>query len=640
MIFQNIKYNYFVTGILSCITLILTLILSCEKIEPERIIKVKTESISNIQYSSSIAEGILIDFSDGGISEHGHCWGTTENPTIGNPTKTMFGSRTTKGSFQSHLEELTPGTNYYIRAYGQKGDLVSYGESKSFTTLAASLPTVTTYEASEISMKSAKCGGEITADGGHPVTARGICWNTTGNPSINDNPTEIGSGLGGFTSELTELSVNTKYYVKAYATNNIGTNLGNQIVFTTLPGNLPTVITNDPAEVTMSSARCSGKITDDGGYPVTARGLCWNTTGNPSISDNPTEIGSGLGDFESELTGLIKRTKYYVKAYATNQEGTNMGNEVTFTTSDLPAVSTVEIGTVKPNSINVVGNVTDDGDTEVTSRGFCWDVNPVPTISGASIEAENGKGEFNETITDLEPAQEYFIRAYATNINGTEYGQEWAVTTPYTDARDFKTYPVIHIGEQYWMAENLNYGDFIPSTANQLENEVVEKYCYDNNEDNCGLYGGYYTWLEMMQYTNTEAVRGVCPSGWHIPSDEEWKTLEMAIGMSRVSADSVGWRGFDEGGKLKLEGTEFWEYPNEGATNEIGFSALPGGFFDITEVVEQDKFKGAGTTATFWTSTSEGEFARYYHHLDYSTAKTYRTTGYIGNGTPVRCVKD
>jgi uncharacterized protein (TIGR02145 family) len=144
----------------------------------------------------------------------------------------------------------------------------------------------------------------------------------------------------------------------------------------------------------------------------------------------------------------------------------------------------------------------------------------------------------------------------------------------------------------------------------------------------------------MMGYTLDESTRGVCPSGWHLPSDEEWKILEMAIGMSRESADSIGWRGDDEGGKLKQAGTEFWEYPNEGATNETGFTALPGGFLDVTEVVEQDKFKGIGTTATFWTTTTSGEFSAYYHHLDYSTAKIFHTTGYMGNATPVRCVKD
>jgi uncharacterized protein (TIGR02145 family) len=532
--------NRWMNGGSVCFALILALVFACEKIEPERIVKISTEGISGIQYSSAVVQGSFIDMSEKGVTEHGHCWSIHENPTISDPHK-MLGSRKDKGSFQSQLDELTPGTLYYVRAYAQTGDAVIYGENKSFSTLAAELPTVNTTEPHDILMNYGKCGGDVTADGG---------------------------------------------------------------------------------------------------FPVTARGICWNTTGDPSLEDDHVEKGSGLGTYEVELTGLASRTKYYVKAWATNQVGTNLGNQVIFTTSDLPQVGITDIGTVKPNSIECFSNVTDNGGAEILSRGFCWDRDPDPGLSEANIEAGNGPGDFSKTIPELSAATQFFIRAYATNINGTTYGQEIVVTTPFTDSRNFKTYPVVKIGEQYWMAENLDYGTFINSSEDQTDNSVIEKYCYNNNEDNCALYGGYYTWSEMMQYVNTESAQGVCPSGWHVPSDVEWKMLEMNIGMSLESADSVGWRGTNEGGKLKAIGTELWESPNEGATNESGFNALPNGYFDVTEVVPNDKFKGVGSTATFWTTTSDEEFTRYYHHLDYSTAKIFRTTGYSGNGTPVRCVKD
>ena len=111
---------------------------------------------------------------------------------------------------------------------------------------------------------------------------------------------------------------------------------------------LPTVVTYEARDVTMSSAICSGIVITDGGFPVTVRGICWNTTGAPSPEDNPIELGEGLGSFEVELNGLNKRTKYYVKAFATNEKGTKLGDEIVFTTSDLAVVNTLEIGAVTP----------------------------------------------------------------------------------------------------------------------------------------------------------------------------------------------------------------------------------------------------------------------------------------------------
>ncbi len=136
------------------------------------------------------------------------------------------------------------------------------------------------------------------------------------------------------------------------------------------------------------------------------------------------------------------------------------------------------------------------------------------------------------------------------------------------------------------MAENLNVGSMINGSSNQTNNGIIEKYCYDDNTSNCDTYGGLYQWEEMMQYVTTPGAQGICPDGWHLPTDEEFKTMEMALGMSQGEADDTGWRGTDEGGKMKESGTTHWYSPNMGATNSSGFTALPGGLPLLLWVVQ------------------------------------------------------
>jgi len=157
------------------------------------------------------------------------------------------------------------------------------------------------------------------------------------------------------------------------------------------------------------------------------------------------------------------------------------------------------------------------------------------------------------------------------------------------DARDSKSYTTIQIGTQCWMGENLNIGTYISGSLNQTDNSIIEKYCYGDNTNNCNIYGGLYLWNEMMQYVTTAGTTGICPAGWHLPTDEEWKTMEMYLGMSQAHADAISWRGTDEGGKLKETGTTHWASPNTGATNSSGFTALPaaarginGAFINLT----------------------------------------------------------
>lgn len=196
------------------------------------------------------------------------------------------------------------------------------------------VPGVTTTDVAGITQTSAYSGGEVTSDGGASVTARGVCWNTAANPDISNSKTSDSTGTGLFISHLTELTPSTLYYVRAYATNNEGTAYGSQVSFNTPEESVPTVITSGVRSVTPTTANGGGIIPSDGGVDVIARGVCWNTTGTPTIADNHTSDWTGAGQFTSTLTDLVLGTSYYVRAYAVNSLGTSYGDEVEFTHSE------------------------------------------------------------------------------------------------------------------------------------------------------------------------------------------------------------------------------------------------------------------------------------------------------------------
>ncbi len=195
------------------------------------------------------------------------------------------------------------------------------------------LPTVTTATITNVSTTTAACGGTVVTDGGAVVTARGVCWNNSGNPTINDSKTSDGTGTGLFTSSLVNLTPGTKYYIRAYATNSGGTSYGKLDSLTTLAAlTVPTVVTSDVSGILVNTATGGGNVTLWGGSDVTGRGICWNNTGNPTVSDSKTSEGIGIGSFTSVITGLVKGTKYYVRAYAVNNQGVGYGDVKEFTT--------------------------------------------------------------------------------------------------------------------------------------------------------------------------------------------------------------------------------------------------------------------------------------------------------------------
>lgn len=304
---------------------------SCKK---EEIPTLSTSSVTDISNTSASSGGNITSDGNSSVTSRGVCWSQNANPTISD-TKTIDGSGT--GQFVSLLNNLSAGSKYHVRAYATNDIGSAYGAELTFTTLAL-LPTVITLDVTGITRTDANGGGNITSDGGSAVTARGICWSTSTNPTIDGLHTNNGSGLGIYTGILAFLTPGTKYFVKAFATNSVGTGYGNEVIFNTIPYELANLFTYPAISLNENIATSGGNITSDGGSPITERGVCWSISQNPTLADSHTIDGNGIGSFSSDLRCLFDETLYYVRAYAKNSVGTAYGNQQTFTTNADPII--------------------------------------------------------------------------------------------------------------------------------------------------------------------------------------------------------------------------------------------------------------------------------------------------------------
>lgn len=299
-------------------------------------------------------------------------------------------------------------------------------------------PTISTNSVKDITINSALCGGVITSDGGFEITQRGLCWSTLEAPSITDLKVACGTGVGEFTGVLSGLSSNTKYYVRAYASNAIGTSYGEQRSFTTAGSGgeitKPTVTTNPVSDITTNTASCGGNVTSDGGATVTERGVCWSVNPNPTTSNSVANNGTGTGSYTCTMSNLSANTKYYVRAYATNSQGTSYGDSFEFITSSggggysAPTVVTGVVTNITTSSASCSASVTSDGGASVSYRGVCWGTspNPIPDFYSSSNTALSGQGTgtYICEIDGLSPNTTYHVRAFAGNQADTSYGED------------------------------------------------------------------------------------------------------------------------------------------------------------------------------------------------------------------------
>jgi uncharacterized protein (TIGR02145 family) len=292
------------------------------------------------------------------------------------------------------------------------------------------LPSVTsTASATSITSSALTSGGVIDADGGASITARGVVWNTSINPTISlSTKTTDGTGIGIFSSAITGLTSGVTYYVRAYATNSVGTKYGPEISVNTAQAVATLASTTSASSIGANTATSGGNITYNGGATVTVSGLVWSTTSTPTTSDSKTTDGSVNGSFTSNITGLTPGTLYYVRSYATNSVGTSYGAQTSFTTLNTASISaTTSVTSITSTSATSGGTITTDGGAAVSARGIVWG-----TSSGSStfsVTTGSGTGTFVSNLTGLSPATTYYVRSFATNSVGTVYGTETSFTT-------------------------------------------------------------------------------------------------------------------------------------------------------------------------------------------------------------------
>jgi uncharacterized protein (TIGR02145 family) len=306
---------------------------------------------------------------------------------------------------------------------------------------------------------------------------------------------------------------------------------------------------------------------------------------------------------------------------------------------NIPVLSTASVNYILQTTVVSGGNITSDGGATVTVRGVCWSTGLTPTVSNKKTTNGTGAGAFESNVRGLTPGTVYYLRAYATNSNGTGYGSAISFTTvgtTFTDSRDGNVYKIVQIANKIWMAENLRY---LPSVAGRgTQSETIPYYYvygYDGTDVNVAkgqsnyiIYGALYNWPaaingEAGSTSNPSGVQGVSPAGWHLPSNAEWTELTDSLGGATIA-----------GSKLKETGSTHWTSPNAGATNETGFTALPGGGLGFGEFVDMSN-RGYWWSTTEYSSALASSIIMSYDNSTLSEVNTDK-----GLGISVRCVKD
>lgn len=487
------------------------------------------------------------------------------------------------------------GTQWMGVPVGLPGQFLQLAQSNIPTWSGASYPSLTTTTPSSIASTTVTSGGNVTSDGGATVSSRGVCWSSSPNPTISNSFTTNGSGTGVFVSNLTGLTPQTLYYLRAWATNNVGTSYGNQVSFTTVL-TLATVTTASTNPLSATSAISGGNVTEDGGSPVTARGVCWSTSSDPTILNSHTTDGAGTGSFVSNITGLAQGTLYFVRAYATNSLGTSYGINIYFTTYTIPTVFTNAATNIYQTTAVSGGSVNSDGGSYVTQRGVCWNTSPNPTTANSKTLDGVGTGSFVSNLSGLTPNTLYYVRAYATNSVGTAYGNEVFFTTlaPPTCGSSIivnhvagtvapvtktVTYGIVTNipGEPYkcWITSNLG-ASHQATAVNDATEPSAGWYWQFNLPQGYKHDGATRTpnsaWINLInEYSDWLALNDPCTlslgGSWRIPTNTEWTNVDAG-----TSGGWTNWNGpWNSALKLHAAG-DLYDYT--GMLIDIGYDGF------------------------------------------------------------------
>ena len=713
------------------------------------------------------------------------------------------------------------------------------------TELIKTIPTVFTNPISDITSTAANCGGNVTSNGGATITACGVCWSTSQNPTLDNNHTMVDACICSFSTTIMNLTAGTTYYVRAYATNSEGTAYGEELSFTTLSvggdvvvdekscPDIPTVTDHegnvyatvqignqcwmrDNLRTTTSPSTGTYLIpTTETGYTYTGkqarwyqndsatyapqnygllynwnaavdtfntaygetsvntnlqnavmvgiglrRGICpegwhlpsdaewmtmeqtltttdltggmwrgdhavklatgenWclnNTPGAPGDYSNPDRNTSGFSAIAAGFYDAFNPVAQFMNAYASFWSSSaheigfawnrklacshanvyrlpdymSYGMSVRCISGDfdqpivLPTVTTGSVSNVSQSTATCSSEVTDDDSEDVTARGVCWSTSQNPTLNDNHTSDGSGTGDFTSSLTALMPSTTYYVRAYATNNMGTAYGNQVVFTTlqdgqacpdmPTVTDHEGNVYNTVQIGQQCWLRENLRTttspttGTYIVTTNWNCSFTGKQAHWYNDDSTTYAPqnYGLLYNWNAALDTFNTaygetsvdlsesNAVsaeftghrRGICPIGWHVPDDGDWTQLIEYLSQTsylhcnvggnylKALASSTGWI-FEDWMTPNLECSVFDE---PSTNNTTGFSALPSG--SKQHAPGSMGFVNFGQETEFWSSSNYGSGAREF------TVNALVASQILGEtpkryGYSVRCIRD
>jgi len=336
-----------------------------------------------------------------------------------------------------------------------------------------------------------------------------------------------------------------------------------------------------------TTARFAVVVSADGWESFVRRGVCIGTGIVPSVLDTCFDAdSSGTDSYEVLVEGLAPSTDYTARAFAISLLEITYSASVSFTTPQPPTVVTQGVALVESRMAVVTGAVTDEGSGAVVQQGVCYGQSEKPTTADTCVQAASLEASFEVELDGLLPGTVYFVRAFAQHSEATGYGNQLVFSTlpeqgAVTDI-DGKVYSTVIIGEQEWMAENLNAGRYagggtIPEVTGAIgwtQLDTPAWSWYGNESANGETYGKLYNGFAVAGEGN------LCPDGWSVPTESDWQVLERLQAIFEDELGNTGLRGVSQasGGRLKATGTSLWSSPNSGASNTSGWSALPGGF--------------------------------------------------------------
>jgi len=362
------------------------------------------------------------------VVERGFVYGTSPSPTLQNGTNIAV-LNSGIGEYSLTLSGLNGNTTYYIRPYATNASGTVYGSPDLVVSTNPGLGVVSTLPPSDVHATAAVSGGNIFDAGEGAIQQRGVYVSRTEDFSVIDTTVISSKDSVEFTCQITGLTADTKYYVKAFVTNTFGTFTGDTVSFTTTSGK-GTVETLQPSGVTASQAFVGGKITASGEGAIIERGVYLYFTDDFTTPDSTVLSSKDSVEYVCLLTNLAKETKYYVKAFVTNTFGTFEGDTASFvTTNGLGAVETLPVSNLMATQATSGFKIIETGDGVILQRGVevarIADFSAIDTI----IICTQDTVEYECVLTDLLPGVQYFVRAYVTNTYGTFYGNVVTVTT-------------------------------------------------------------------------------------------------------------------------------------------------------------------------------------------------------------------